>query len=226
MLTRSSSASSSAFVVLGVVLGALASCKDKPSKPVEATGATTTSAAPPASSGAAPIDSAAAAASASAAVSAAAAGNEFLGAESPAAALAGIDGGGDPRFGALSIVDRLAVEKTHRLKAQPSVEDVFDGITKTLKIDFDRRKQVAAWPVGATYCELGETKLSNIIVVCEYASHEAMVKGTKTAGSTNKVIKGREVLPRKTSWISIQQPSTEAGAAEELKKMRAFIVKL
>lgn len=128
----------------------------------------------------------------------------------------------DPRFAGLSIFDRLNVEKGNRPNIEPKVETVFEKITK-LDIELQEKKQIAAWPVSARYCEKAQTKHDVHIVVCEYDNGELATKGVAAASVANKHLPRREVTAHKSSWVSVMQAGETKEAEADAKKIKAML---
>ncbi len=119
-----------------------------------------------------------------------------------------------------TIMEKLEMEAMHRPTANPSVEVVFDAITKKLNIVLEDKKQVAGWTIGARFCQKAVTKSSVHVVVCEFTDGPSAAKGLETASSTNKYLKRREVLLRRSTTLSIHPTAETKQAEADAKKIK------
>ena len=115
---------------------------------------------------------------------------------------------------------RLRMEKDARSKLEPTVESVFETIKKKAGVQVDQEVQVAAFVVGAKYCDKVRTKKDVHVVVCEFDDEASAIKGV-TYGD-NQAIKGREVLRNKTSTCAVYAADEKTGGAEAAKIKQLF----
>ena len=71
---------------------------------------------------------------------------------------------------------RLRTEATHRPTVKVPAEKLFDALAKQ-GVTLATHHQVLATTANASYCDLGVTKDTTAIAVCEYPSHAAAEQG-------------------------------------------------
>jgi hypothetical protein len=109
---------------------------------------------------------------------------------------------------------QLQQEKTQRPAVTPTVETVL-GALEGAGIAFDEKKQVLALTVGAGYCmRAGNTASGLNVVVCEYASPDAVKKGVELLETKfAKVREGRTITTKGSTIIQVmdrpQRPLTD-----------------
>jgi len=128
-----------------------------------------------------------------------------------------ITGREDPRFDMLPLFAKLQVEKEYRADTVRA-ETVYDDLTSKLGLTYADRKQVAGFPVLASYCEKAETDPSVDVVVCEYKDAATLQKGRDLAQKTFKLPR-REFVVAKTTWISVTRITDTPAATDKAKKI-------
>jgi hypothetical protein len=131
-----------------------------------------------------------------------------------------ITGRNDPRFNALALFSKLEVERANRPSTLRS-DTVFDAVAKSLNAPLDDRKQVAAYPVLASYCEKATTAASVAVVVCEYPDAATMAQGQDIASKMK--IPHRDFVRAQTTWISVTPLAEGPAGAAEAKKVLAAV---
>lgn len=71
---------------------------------------------------------------------------------------------------------RLRTEATHRPTVKVPAEKLFDALARQ-GVTLATHHQVLATTANAAYCDLGVTKDTTAIAVCEYSSHAAAEQG-------------------------------------------------
>jgi hypothetical protein len=127
----------------------------------------------------------------------------------------------DPRFNKLGLFDKLVVEKENRPKDTLKAETVFDAVTGKLGIKLTNRKQLAAWPVHASYCEKADTDLGVDVSVCEFQDGASFDKGKAIADGTKTP--RREILRTKTTWVSLTRFSEGKDAEAQAKRISDLV---
>ena len=115
---------------------------------------------------------------------------------------------------------RLQAERDSRPKLEPTAESVFAAMKTKLGIEVDEQLQVAAFVVGARFCDKVRTKSDVHVVVCEYSDEGSAIKGV--AFGQNDAIKGREILRNKTTTCAVHQTDPKTGAVEATRIKNLF----
>jgi hypothetical protein len=113
---------------------------------------------------------------------------------------------------------RLQGEKANRTKLEPSVDSVFAAM-KGKGVEIDEELQVAAWMVGARYCDKVRTKKDVHVVVCEYTDEATAIQGAERSKSA---VKHREILRNKSTTCAVQVPGDEKASNAEATKIKAL----
>jgi hypothetical protein len=132
-----------------------------------------------------------------------------------------ITGRDDPRFDMLPLFSKLQIEKEHR-PSTVRAETIAGALGSKLGLTYTDRKQVAGFPVLASYCEKAETDPSIDVVVCEYKDASTLQKGRDIARKMFKLPR-REFVVAQTTWISVTRISDTPAAADKAKKIAAVL---
>ena len=112
---------------------------------------------------------------------------------------------------------RLQSERDHRANLEPTANHVFELVKAKAGVEVEEQLQLAAWPVGAKFCDKIRSTKDVHIVVCEFADEAEAIKGQKIA--TNAIAR-REVLRNKATTCAVHQPGETAGAAAQAARVK------
>lgn len=135
----------------------------------------------------------------------------------------GVKNPDDPKFNQLSLAERLAVEKASQPPNSLRSTTVYDALQKA-SIPITKIHQIAAYRIGAWYCDRGETDLGLDVMVCEFRDDESAVKSR--AELVKKKQDGREIIALKGSWVSVSVfdgPKAKPGSTEQQKKILEIV---
>jgi hypothetical protein len=117
------------------------------------------------------------------------------------------------REGGGGLIDELAREAKGRPTGTPAAEAVLDALeAKGLK--FERRRQVLARVVGASFCMTGLLAGGASISVCEYPDEAAAAKGRELSLEKFKALPNRQIFVNKKTTLTLT--STGDGASSDV----------
>ena len=122
----------------------------------------------------------------------------------------------DPRA-LKDLFGRLQSERDHRPNLEPTSNHVFDLVKAKAGVEVEEQLQLAAWPVGAKFCDKIRSTKDVHIVVCEFADEAEAIKGQKIA--TNAIAR-REVLRNKATTCAVHQAGETPAAAAQAARVK------
>jgi hypothetical protein len=109
------------------------------------------------------------------------------------------------REGNQGMTDELAREAGQRPSDTPTAEAVLDALEKN-GIHIERRRQVPARPVEASYCVTGLLAGGASASVCEYPDAEAAARGKQVSMDKLKMMPRHEIFVNKKTTLAVMGP--------------------
>lgn len=117
-------------------------------------------------------------------------------------------------------MDELAREAKQRPTGTPSAESVLDALeAKGLKLE--RRRQVLARIVGASFCMTGLFAGGASVSVCEYPDEAAAAKGRDLSLEKFKALPNRQIFVNKKTTLTLTSTG-DGGASDVAEKVKTI----